>query len=73
MKKFIALLLALVMIVGLVACGSKSEPAPAEEKKEETAAPAPAEETKEEAPAEPAAEDVERDREPKPSFHARQP
>ena len=57
MKKFIALLLALVMIVGLVACGSKSEPAPAEEKKEETAAPAPAEETKEEAPAEPAAEE----------------
>ena len=51
MKKFIALLLALVLVVGLVACGAKNEPAPAEEKKEETTAPA--EEKKEDpAPAE---------------------
>ena len=40
MKKIIALLLALVMVLGLVACGAKNEPAPAEEKKEETTAPA---------------------------------
>ena len=30
MKKFIAMLLALVMVVGLVACGAKEEPAPAQ-------------------------------------------
>ena len=53
MKKIIALLLALVMVLSLVACGSKE--APAEEKKEETSAPATEEkkeETKTEAPAE---------------------
>ena len=41
MKKLIALLLALVMVVGLVACGAKEEPAaPAETKAPEAAAPA---------------------------------
>ena len=53
MKKLIALLLALVMVIGLVACGAKEEaaaPAPAE--KEEEAAPAPAEKEEEAAPAE---------------------
>ena len=48
MKKLIALLLALVMVVGLVACGAKEEAAaPAE--KEEAAAPAETEAAKEEA------------------------
>ena len=48
MKKLIALLLALVMVVGLVACGAKEEAAaPAE--KEEAAAPAATEAAKEEA------------------------
>ena len=58
MKKLLALLLALVMVFGLIACGSKNEtPAEPEQKTEEPAAPA---ETKEpeaeepEAPAEPA-------------------
>jgi len=54
MKKIIALLLVLVMVLGLVACGSKEAPK-TEEKKEETSAPATEEkkeETKEEAPAE---------------------
>lgn len=60
MKKFLALLLAVLMVVSMVACGSKE--APAEEKKEETSAPAteekkeetsaPATEEKTEAPAE---------------------
>ena len=49
MKKLIALLLVLVMVLGLVACGAKEEPK-TEEKKEETSAPA-TEEKKEEAPA----------------------
>ena len=40
MKKLIALLLAIVMVLGLVACGAKSEPAPAPEAAPE-AAPAP--------------------------------
>ena len=39
MKKLIALLLVLVMVLGLVACGAKEEPK-TEEKKEETSAPA---------------------------------
>jgi len=52
MKKLIALLLVLVMVLGLVACGAKEAPK-TEEKKEETSAPA-TEEKKEEtaAPAE---------------------
>lgn len=50
MKKIIALLLALVMVLSLVACGAKEAPK-TEEKKEETSAPA-TEEKKEEAPAE---------------------
>ena len=51
MKKLIALLLALVMVVGLVACGAKEEAAaPAE--KEEAAAPAATEAAKEEAASE---------------------
>ena len=44
MKKLIALLLALVMVIGLVACGAKEEaaaPAATEAAKEEAAAPAP--------------------------------
>ena len=55
MKKLIAILLALVMVLGLAACGGSSKPAekPAEEPaKEETPAEEPA---KEETPAEPAA------------------
>ena len=52
MKKILALLLALVMVLGLAACGSKNEPAPAEPEKT-TETPAPAEEkTEEPAPAE---------------------
>ena len=47
MKKIIALLLALVMVMGMVACGAKEEAPAVEEEKVE----APAEE-KEEAPAE---------------------
>ena len=36
MKKYIALMLALCMVVSFAACGKKAEePAPAEEKKEE--------------------------------------
>ena len=52
MKKLIALLLALVMVVGLVACGAKEEAAPAATE----AAPAATEAAKEEAPAAPAEE-----------------
>ena len=48
MKKFIALLLALVMVMGLVACGAKEEAA-APAAKEEAAAPAATEAAKEEA------------------------
>ena len=48
MKKLIALLLALVMVVGLVACGAKEEAA-APAAKEEAAAPAATEAAKEEA------------------------
>ena len=56
MKKLIALLLALVMVVGLVACGAKEEAAaPAE--KEEAAAPAATEAAKEEAAPEAEAEE----------------
>ena len=46
MKKLLAILLALVMVFGVVACGAKSEPAPAEpvpEVKEEKEEQAPAE------------------------------
>ena len=43
MKKIIALLLVLVMVLGLVACGAKEAPK-TEEKKEETSAPAQTEE-----------------------------
>ena len=62
MKKYLALLLVLVMVLSLAACASKpaettdepeqttTEPAPAEETKDEE--PAPAEETKEEEPTE---------------------
>jgi len=69
MKKIIALLLALVMVLGLVACGAKEAPkteekkeeaatsAPAEEKKEETKTEAPAEEKKEETKTEAPADD----------------
>ena len=53
MKKLIAMLLALVMIVGLVACGAKQEAAPAAPAATE-AAPAATEAAKEEAPAAPA-------------------
>ena len=64
MKKLLALLLALVMVLGLVACGAKEDapaakeeaPAASEEKKEETKEEAPAEEKEEEAPAEAPAE-----------------
>jgi len=56
MKKLIALLLALVMVVGMVACGAKEEvAAPAATE----AAPAATEAAKEEAPAEPAAKPFE--------------
>ena len=64
MKKLIAVLLALVMVLGLAACGGSSKPAekPAEPAKEETPAEEPAKEetpaeepAKEETPAEPAA------------------
>ena len=56
MKKVLALILALVMVFSLVACGnsSKSEEKPAEPAKEET----PAEPAKEETPAEPAKEET---------------
>jgi len=53
MKKLIALLLVLVMVFAMVACGSKTEAPKTEDKKEETSAPAKdegkKEETKEEA------------------------
>ena len=49
MKKLIALLLALVMVLGLVACGGSSEPAPEAPAADAPAAEAPVEET----PAEP--------------------
>lgn len=42
MKKFFALLMAMVMILSLAACGEKAEPAPAEDKNTETTEPAPA-------------------------------
>lgn len=53
MKKLIALLLALIMVFGLVACGAKQEEAPAEEAAPPVEEAPPAEETPaEEAPAE---------------------
>lgn len=55
MKRILALLMALVMVLGLVACGSKTE-APATEQKEETTTPEATTETPaatEETPAEP--------------------
>lgn len=57
MKKIICMLLALVMLLSLVACGTKEAPK-AEEKKEETTTTAPekTEEKKEEAPAAPTGE-----------------
>ena len=69
MKKYLALLLVLVMVLSLAACASKpaettdepeqttTEPAPAEEPKDEE--PAPAEETKEEEPTEEPADNTE--------------
>ena len=69
MKKYLALLLVLVMVLSLAACASKpaettdepeqttTEPAPAEETKDEE--PAPAEETKEEEPPEEPADNTE--------------
>ena len=59
MKKLIALLLALVMVVGLVACGAKEETAPAPETQPATEAPteAPTEEATE-APVEAEVEEV---------------
>ena len=69
MKKYLALLLVLVMVLSLAACASKpaettdepeqttTEPAPAEETKDEE--PAPAEETKEEEPTEEPADNTE--------------
>ncbi len=47
MKRTLCILLALVMILGLAACGAKPAPAPAEEAKPETAETAPVEENKE--------------------------
>ena len=56
MKKFLALFLALIMVLSLAACGAK---APAEEPKaEEPKVEAPAETPKDETPAEPAAPEV---------------
>lgn len=53
MKKLLALLLAVVMVLGLVACGSKTEePAPAAEPEQSTTEPAAAETEEPEAPAE---------------------
>ena len=55
MKKILAILLALVMVLSMVACGAKQEavaPAAPEAPKEEAAAPAAPEAPKEEAPAE---------------------
>ena len=49
MKKFLAFLMAVVMVLSLTACGSKKDEAPAEEEKTQEAAPA---EGEEEAPAE---------------------
>ena len=69
MKKYLALLLVLVMVLSLAACASKpaettdepeqttTEPAPAEETKDEE--PAPAEETKDEEPTEEPADNTE--------------
>lgn len=60
MKKFLAILLALVMVLSLVACAAKEEAPAVEEPKEETTAPAPAEkeeEKEEEKVEEPAAEE----------------
>ena len=53
MKKIIAMLLAVILVLGLVACGAKNEPAPAEEQPapvEEKPAEEPAQEPAEEAP-----------------------
>ena len=46
MKKYIALLLALVMVFALAACGSKNEPAPAPAGSDEAAAPVEASDVK---------------------------
>ena len=51
MKKFIALLLAILMVMSLVACGSKEVPAEEAPAKDQTTEEAPKEEAKEEAPA----------------------
>ena len=45
MKKFLALLMAMAMVLALAACGSKEEPAPAEQPAETQEEQAPAEET----------------------------
>ena len=47
MKKIIAMLLAVILVLGLVACGAKNEPAPVEEKPAEEPAQEPAEEAPE--------------------------
>ena len=51
MKKILALILALLMVVSLAACGGNAAPAATEAAKEEAAAPAATEAAKEEAPA----------------------
>ena len=51
MKKIIAMLLALVMVLGLAACATKTEPETTTEPEKTTTEPAPAEETKDEEPA----------------------
>ena len=51
MKKYLALLLVLVMVLSLAACATKTEPETTTEPEQTTTEPAPAEETKDEEPA----------------------
>ena len=51
MKKYLALLLVLVMVLSLAACATKTEPETTTEPEKTTTEPAPAEETKDEEPA----------------------
>ena len=51
MKKILALLLAVVMVLSLAACATKTEPETTTEPEKTTTEPAPAEETKDEEPA----------------------